>query len=128
MEAMVRIDPAEAPSFGELRERHLALLREWSQQSDPTKLPIDRAQELRASAQALGGWLDDPEDRDRIQAIIDYWTAAITGAGDRSLPELVRLAEFNPALPIVMVDPQRPTEIGQTTLDVLLPSRFEGPR
>ena len=37
------------------------------------------------------------------------------------------LAEFNPALPIVMVDPQRPTEIEQTTLDVLLPSRFEGP-
>jgi cytidine deaminase len=37
------------------------------------------------------------------------------------------LAEFNPALPIVMIDPQRPTEIAQTTLDVLLPSRFEGP-
>ena len=103
MEAMVRIDPAEAPSFGELRERHLALLREWSQQSDPTKLPIDRAQQLRAAAQGVGGWLDDAEDRDRIQAIIDYWTAAITGAGDRSLPELVRLAEFNPALPQVLV-------------------------
>jgi cytidine deaminase len=37
------------------------------------------------------------------------------------------LAEFNPALPIVMVDSEQPTEIRQTTLDVLLPSRFEGP-
>ena len=37
------------------------------------------------------------------------------------------LAEFNPALPIVMVDSERPAEIRQATLDVLLPSRFEGP-
>jgi cytidine deaminase len=37
------------------------------------------------------------------------------------------LAEFNPALSIVMVDSERPTEIRLTTLDVLLPSRFEGP-
>ena len=37
------------------------------------------------------------------------------------------LAEFNPALPIVMVDSERSAEIRQTTLDVLLPSRFEGP-
>jgi cytidine deaminase len=37
------------------------------------------------------------------------------------------LAEFNPALPIVMVDSERRAEIRHTTLDVLLPSRFEGP-
>jgi cytidine deaminase len=37
------------------------------------------------------------------------------------------LAEFSPSLPIVMVDSELPTEIRQTTLDVLLPSRFEGP-
>ena len=37
------------------------------------------------------------------------------------------LAEFSPALPIVMVDSQQPTEVRQTTLDVLLPGRFEGP-
>jgi cytidine deaminase len=37
------------------------------------------------------------------------------------------LAEFNPALPIIMVDSERPTEMRQTTLDVLLPGRFEGP-
>jgi cytidine deaminase len=37
------------------------------------------------------------------------------------------LAEFNPALPIVMVDSERPTEARQSTLDVLLPGRFEGP-
>jgi cytidine deaminase len=37
------------------------------------------------------------------------------------------LAEFSPSLLIVTVDSERPTEIRQTTLDVLLPSRFEGP-
>jgi len=37
------------------------------------------------------------------------------------------LAEFNPVLPVVMVDSLRPGEIRQTTLDVLLPGRFEGP-
>jgi|SRR5688572_19400611 cytidine deaminase len=37
------------------------------------------------------------------------------------------LAEFNPALPIVMADSERSAEIRQTTLDELLPSRFEGP-
>ncbi len=38
------------------------------------------------------------------------------------------LAEFNPALPIMIVDADRPTEVRQTTLDVLLPGRFEGPK
>jgi cytidine deaminase len=38
------------------------------------------------------------------------------------------LAEFNPALPIAIIDSDRPTQLQQTTLDLLLPSRFEGPR
>ncbi len=38
------------------------------------------------------------------------------------------LAEFNPALPVTIVDADRPTEVRQTTLDVLLPGRFEGPK
>jgi cytidine deaminase len=37
------------------------------------------------------------------------------------------LAEFNPSLTIVMVDSLRLNEFRETTLDVLLPSRFEGP-
>jgi cytidine deaminase len=37
------------------------------------------------------------------------------------------LAEFNPTLPIVMVDSLKPTEIHHATLDQLLPGRFEGP-
>lgn len=37
------------------------------------------------------------------------------------------LAEFNPTMSVVMVDSERLTEIRQSTLDVLLPSRFEGP-
>jgi cytidine deaminase len=37
------------------------------------------------------------------------------------------LAEFNPNLPIVMVDSLQPTEIHHATLDQLLPGRFLGP-
>jgi cytidine deaminase len=37
------------------------------------------------------------------------------------------LAEFNPSLPIVTIDSLNPSEFRETTLDVLLPSRFEGP-
>ena len=38
------------------------------------------------------------------------------------------LAEFNPNLPIVMVDSLKPTEVHRATLEQLLPGRFEGPR
>lgn len=37
------------------------------------------------------------------------------------------LAEFNPKLPIVMVDSLKPDVIHHATLDQLLPGRFEGP-
>jgi len=37
------------------------------------------------------------------------------------------LAEFNPDLPIVMVDSLDPSQVHETTLDLLLPGRFEGP-
>lgn len=37
------------------------------------------------------------------------------------------LAEFNPDLPIVMIDSLKPGEVFETTLTVLLPGRFEGP-
>ena len=37
------------------------------------------------------------------------------------------LAEFNPNLPFIMIDSLRPDSIHESTLDVLLPTRFEGP-
>jgi cytidine deaminase len=37
------------------------------------------------------------------------------------------LAEFSPSLRIVLVDSLRSNEFRETTLDVLLPSRFAGP-
>jgi cytidine deaminase len=37
------------------------------------------------------------------------------------------LAEFNPDLPIILIDSLQQNLIGETTLTVLLPSRFEGP-
>jgi cytidine deaminase len=59
----------------------------------------------------------------------DFAAIAIASRGGVSPCGACRqfLAEFNPALSIYMIDSERPTEIRQTTLDVLLPSRFEGP-
>jgi cytidine deaminase len=37
------------------------------------------------------------------------------------------LAEFSPSLPVLTVDSLDPTKIRETTLGVLLPSRFAGP-
>jgi cytidine deaminase len=37
------------------------------------------------------------------------------------------LAEFSPSLAIILIDSSRPDLIRETTLDVLLPHRFEGP-
>jgi len=37
------------------------------------------------------------------------------------------LAEFNPNLPIIIVDSDRPDAVKDSTLNVLLPARFEGP-
>jgi cytidine deaminase len=37
------------------------------------------------------------------------------------------LAEFNPTLPVILVDSLRQDAVRETTLEVLLPSRFEGP-
>jgi cytidine deaminase len=37
------------------------------------------------------------------------------------------LAEFSPKMLVVMVDSLKPDVIHETTLDVLLPGRFEGP-
>jgi cytidine deaminase len=37
------------------------------------------------------------------------------------------LAEFNPDLPIVMIDSLKPGDVYETTLTALFPGRFEGP-
>ncbi len=37
------------------------------------------------------------------------------------------LAEFNPSLPVVMVDSQQPDVVHEASLADLLPGRFEGP-
>jgi len=89
--------PAPAGSLAELRDRHLDLLEQWS--PDRAEALAPRAEALRLDAQALGGWLDEPDERDRAQGIIDYWTAALTGLPKRAFPEILRLDPFDPALP-----------------------------
>jgi cytidine deaminase len=69
--------------------------------------------------------------------------AASIAAGDREFVALVVasrggvtpcgacrqfLAEFNPKLPIVMVDSLAPDKASESTLSELLPGRFEGPQ
>ncbi len=68
--------------------------------------------------------------------------AAAVAAGDREFIEIVVvsrggvspcgacrqfLAEFNPSLPIVMIDSLQPGLIHEASLAELLPGRFEGP-
>jgi cytidine deaminase len=68
--------------------------------------------------------------------------SAAVAAGDRDFAEIVVvsrggvspcgacrqfLAEFNPSLPIVMIDSLQPTVIHEASLAELLPGRFEGP-
>jgi cytidine deaminase len=59
----------------------------------------------------------------------DFTAIAVASRGGVSPCGACRqfLAEFAPNLPIVMVDSLRPSETRRTTLDVLLPGRFEGP-
>jgi cytidine deaminase len=69
--------------------------------------------------------------------------AAAIAAGDREFVALVVasrggvtpcgacrqfLAEFNPSLPIVMIDSLAPDKSCESTLEELLPGRFEGPQ
>jgi cytidine deaminase len=68
--------------------------------------------------------------------------SAAVAAGDREFTEIVVvsrggvspcgacrqfLAEFNPALPIVMIDSLKPEVVHDASLADLLPGRFEGP-
>jgi cytidine deaminase len=59
----------------------------------------------------------------------DFTAIAVVSRGGVSPCGACRqfLAEFNPSLPIVMVDSLKPSEGHRATLDRLLPSRFEGP-
>ena len=59
----------------------------------------------------------------------EFTTIAVVSRGGVSPCGACRqfLAEFNPNLPIVMVDSLKPSEGHYATLDRLLPSRFEGP-
>jgi cytidine deaminase len=68
--------------------------------------------------------------------------SAAVAAGDREFTEIAVvsrtgvapcgacrqfLAEFNPDLPILMIDSLNPATVQETTLTELLPGRFEGP-
>jgi hypothetical protein len=86
-----------AVSLADVRDRHLDLLEEWSPERAEALAPA--AEALRVDAQALGGWVDEPDERDRAQGIVDYWTAALTGLQGRPFPEILRLAPFDPSLP-----------------------------
>ena len=59
----------------------------------------------------------------------DFTAIAVVSRGGASPCGACRqfVAEFNPTIPVIMVDSARLGEFKQTSLDVLLPGRFEGP-
>ena len=93
--------PPQAESLSELRARHLDLLERWTPdlEAEATAELVPLAEALRTAARSLGVWLDDPDDRDRAQGIIDYWTAALMGLSGYAFPEMMRLEPFDPTLP-----------------------------
>lgn len=89
-----------AGTLTQLREWHIELLGRWTGDNPPA----DEAEALRQAGQALGACLDDPEDRDRAQGIIDYWTATLSAIPDRPFPEMLRLAPFEPSRPQTLAE------------------------
>lgn len=80
-------------SLADLRERHLDLLERWTDEAPSA----EEAESLRLGAQALGAWLDEPEDRDRAQGIIDYWAATLAALPGHTFPAMLRLAPYDVA-------------------------------
>jgi hypothetical protein len=82
----------------EVRKAHTRLLADLPGDSGPEDL--DRVTEFIRQAVAAGRNLDDPEDRKRVQGLIDYWAASLP-VGRREVPRPVLpetvLAEFDPA-------------------------------
>lgn len=74
------------------------------------------AERVAASAAVAAG------ERDFVQLAVVSRTGVSPCGACRQF-----LAEFNPDLPIVMIDSLKPTDVYETTLTELLPGRFEGP-
>ena len=85
----------EITSLLQLRPLHVALLQEWSKLDDAQKSA--RGEAFRATATSAGRWIKNLEERDGAQALLDYWTATIGSIPGQAYPELVALAEFDPA-------------------------------
>jgi hypothetical protein len=85
----------EITSLLQLRPLHVALLQEWSKLDDAQKR--ERGEAFRVTATSAGRWIKNLEERDGAQALLDYWTATIGSIPGQDYPELVALAEFDPA-------------------------------
>lgn len=103
MATIVEPPPSPAPpaskrvTLAGLRRRHVTLLKRW------TKLAtVERqgamADGFRRELAAAGIFFEDWADRDTIQGLVDYWTATMASLpGARGYPELIEVAEFDPA-------------------------------
>lgn len=125
MDVPVSSDPQAAPTLSEVRSRHLDLLEDWT--PDEAAALAERAEALRREARVLGRWLDDPDDRDRAQGIIDYWTASLISIPGLAFPETLHIDPFDPdlahaaaALAEAVLTPHAGTALEQDAGEMLL--------
>ena len=86
--------PPEPLCAQDLRPLHLDLLRSWGDLDDETKRT--KADAFRRQAAAAGKWIKSFEERDTVQAMIDYWTVTMANVpGAEAYPDTVLLAEFS---------------------------------
>ena len=86
--------PSEPLCAQDLRPLHLDLLRSWGDLDDESKRK--KADAFRRQAAAAGKWIKSLEERDTVQAMIDYWTVTMANVpGGEAYPETVLLAEFS---------------------------------
>ena len=91
----------DVPDLAQLREQHFALQRQRMGQDDETAELvgsfIEDVHRLRTDARDAGQWLADLGDRDIAQGIVDFWASVLTSEPDRRFPEMMPLAEYDPA-------------------------------
>src|SRR4051812_33261219 len=106
MDQQLSSDECPFGSLGELRSKHASLLRESRTLSG--KEFDAQVMEFIKRAQATGAIVQNPNDRDSVQGVLDYWAAWRFSEDSREALTAASpvLADFVPTTELI----QRPTE------------------